>query len=369
MKFILLLIIIITFSCCDKEEEKKFNQIEIAKHAIDSFTIKQLVADGSELYNICLYNDSTLLSTDGFDKILLYAKNINKQFIFKKALSIENNPKEIHFIHINRESDRIYIFEKDKTILEFDFNFKKLNKYITNFKFPFLKQEYFLSFSQNIPLIKYGNEFYSNYTHLDVIDFNKTYLEKWFVKFELTNDTIVKHEQFISKPFNFGKWDYFNYSHCLAKNTIYKLVGSFDTLYYYNIEQKREGKHYIGNKDYSLPKPDYLLDDSRGDMSAATKKEMISFNYTSIYYNESTNHLILFYRMPLLEKELNGKKFTDKEIRAIVLNDKLEVVKYLTFKEKYLDPICYMYIKGKGIAIPKFTEDYESEIKFYIYNF
>lgn len=130
---------------------------------------------------------------------------------------------------------------------------------------------------------------------------------------------------------------------------------------------KTEFTKPIKNKDYSLP---IKLDLNRllnGDFKYQKNHFLTNFYYNSLFYDEKSKHFFLFYTLP--KKNIIDKNQTDKISKVIVLNEKLEVIKYFLLKNKYV-PYCGFIIKGRGFAMPLFHKDLTDEkTTYHIFNF
>jgi hypothetical protein len=364
--FLIPISLFILTSCTNKQVENE--RLKVTKAiALDSFSIHHHVTKQEELADLIFLNDSTLLGFNGFNTINRYAKK-GVKFIFQNAIDLVPSINETCFLYKHRYQWEYFRFYRN-TIYNYDSTFRLKDSIKINYDTKYLKKDFFLSFGAELPLIQLGDTFISNYTHIDVTNFYNTYKEDAYMEFVIKNKQISTTKTYAKKPVNLKYYDVsFISSHCIAGNKLYKIYCGIDTLYIIDRITGLESKKPIRNKDYQLPEKTKL--EKIDNAGYITKHSLSTFQYTAIFYNENSGHFIVFYSPPASAKEDKAITYKDKALKAIVLDNNLDILNYWDFVDNYLGAYCFYQIKNKGLAMPLENNTSTNEkTTFYIYNY
>lgn len=348
-------------SCASEKEEETYTYL----NPVDSFEIEKFETP-YEIKDINNAGKNLLMSFDGFNSIRYYGLNEGHTFKYEKTVTLINTPESISFLAKNFKSNFYFLFCKN-SIIKYDSSFNFIKAYPFKHTTKFLKDKYRPVVSNTFPLIVTDSSLITAFNHNNATEFFTTYKEPSKMEFVFKYDSIVRINTFMKRPSQLVYYDgemptcYF-----YLNNKIVELEGNLDSIYTYDLKTKKESKFALNNKDYTLPQK---LDTKRviNDQPYNTKHYLNNFNYCGMFYNSLTKHIVIFYTTPLDNNTAKNESY--KFVKALILNEKFEILEYVKFNQKYV-PDAGFYIKNKGLALPIHHLDLTNEKTVYhIYNF
>lgn len=369
MRLVFLLISIIILLSC--ENKSNINTIKGESQFIDSFEVHGMESR-CEIQSFWYMNDSTLLSynTEGINVSYYNDRRGDKVYKAGKRLAVEPGQLLNGFFRDSR--GRFRSIDEQNNLIKYDSAFKVIQKIPFTYSFPYFKESFIIGHNGTAPAILMGDTLICLYAHGDVKDYYSSYFkEKSIVEIVFKNDSVKGVKTYFDKPKGlknyFAPFPFHVYNQ--VSNSLVLNFPCYDTLYTYNRSTKKYKSIAINNRDYTLPK-DY--DNNKlSDFAYLSKYQLANFYYWSMYYNELTQHYILFYTKPAMPKNKNNLVgFGNVKLQAIVLDDNFQIIQYLTFDNMYGDMKNFFFYPGKGLVMPKENNvsDYANK-KFYIYNF
>lgn len=334
---------------------------------IDSFTVSGIDAE-QQTGNFQYINDSTLCSYDLTNMTLVFFhKGVNGNYRAGIRKEIDTKFWSMYF---RGDDGKHYFTDTDNTITEYNTSADSLLKrYTIPHRFSYLKDSFVLALANNMPVLKIHD------TIIAVISPNSNESERLYYKeqevseFRIDPATNTLHylRSYIDKPSNLPDYNFPQGMYCLHNNTVFLVYPPVDTIYCFNRSTATLLKTAIRNQDFVQPAtfpctlytPEYN--------SCATNYYLHNFRYDGIYFNPITKHFVLLYNAPVVPVKGHIPSFSDQPLKAIVLDEQLNVVGYHYFKKRLEAGISYFVIPGKGLAMPLSDERYETT-RFYIYN-
>jgi hypothetical protein len=334
---------------------------------IDSFTVSGIDI-GQQVDNFQYINDSTLCSYDLTNmNLVFFRKDANGNY---RAASKNEMDTEFWSMYFRGDDGKNYFANRNNHIAEYNMNADSLLKrYTIPHHFPYLKDSFALSVANNSPVLKIHD------TIISVIGCTSNESERLYFKeqeiaeFKLdpASDTLRYLRSYITKPSNLSDYDFPLGMFSFHNNTVFLIYPQSDTIYSFNRSTNTLHKTAIHNQDFVQPAKFNCQPFSTEYGSCATKYYLHNFRYYGIYYNPLTKHFILFYNTPVAEQKNHVPTFKDQPLRAIVLDEQLNVLSYHTMKKTLGLGSESFLIPGKGLAMPVNTKNYETT-PFYIYN-
>lgn len=349
---------------CDKTDQL---QRATEPPPLDSFLISG-IDNPQQTNNFVYINDSILCSYDLIEKKLVFFhkdQNGNYKASLKKEIDTE-----FWSMFFRGSNGRNYFTDRSNTITEYNTTVDTLQKrYTISHRFHHLKDSFALARANNSPIL------ITHDTLISVISPNSNeslrlyFKEQEVAEFRIdpVTDTIRYLRSYITKPANLSDYDFPMGMYAFHNNTVFLVYPQFDTIYSFNRSTNTFRKIAIHNQDFMQPAkftcqpftPDYG--------SCATKYYLHNFRYWGIYHNPVSKHFVLFYNAAVEPVKGRTPTFNDQPLKAIVLDEQLNVVGYHYFKKNLEAGTSFFMIPGKGLAIPILNETYETA-RFYIYN-
>lgn len=362
--FISSLCLAFLLSSCDKNIQL---QEATQPPPVDSFTVSGIDV-GQQADNFQYLNDSTLCSYDLTNMTLVFFHK-DKSGNYKAG-----NKKEIDTefwsMYFRGYDGKHYFVDGNNRIAEYSATTDSLLRHYTiPHRFPYLRDSFALARANSCPILKLHD------TIIAVISPNSNESERLYYKeqeisefkVDPANDTISYIRSYINKPSNLSDFDFPMGSYCFYNNTIFLLYPQFDTIYSFNRSTNISRKIAIHNQDFVQPSKFTCEPFTPEYGSCATRYYLHNFRYNGIYHNPLTKHVVLFYNAPVTPEKGHIPTFNDQPLRAIVLDEQLNILFYHTMKKTLGLGSETFLIPGKGLAMPVSAKHYETT-KFYIYN-
>lgn len=334
---------------------------------IDSFTVSGLDV-GQQADNFRYIDDSTLASYDLTSMKLVFFRK-DKSGNYKAALKKEIDTGFWSF-YFRSDDGRHYFTDVNNTIVEYNATADSLlQRYTIPYHFPSLKDSFALAVANNVPVLKCHD------TIIAAISANSNesnrlyYKEQEISEFRIDSatHTLAYLRSYITKPSNLSDYDFPLGMYAFHHNTIFLVYPQYDTIYSFNRSTNKLVKTAIHNQDFTQPAKFTCVPFTPDYGSCATKYYLHNFRYNGIYYNPLTKHVVLFYNAPVKSVKDHIPTFKDMPLRAIVLDEQLNILSYHTLKTTLGLGSESFLIPGKGLAMIVSAKHYETT-KFYIYN-
>lgn len=334
---------------------------------IDSFAVSGIDV-GQQADNFQYINDSTLCSYDlTAMNLVFFRKDANGNYRVSSKKKIDT---EFWSIYFRGDDGKHYFADADNHLVEYNVTADSLLKrYTMPHRFQHLKDSFALAITNCMPILKIHD------TLIAVISPNsneslRLYYKEQEIsefKFDPLRDTVSYIRSYITKPSGLSDYDFPMSSYAFHNNTIFLMYPHYDTIYSFNRSTNSLRKNAIHNQDFMQPAKFACQPFTPEYGSCATKYYLHNFRYNGIYYNPLTKHFVLFYNAPVAEQKNHLPTFKDQPLRAIVLDEQLNILSYHTLKKTLGLGSESFLIPGKGLAMPVNAKNYETT-HFYIYN-
>jgi hypothetical protein len=335
---------------------------------IDSFSVSGIDI-GQQADNFQYINDTTLCSYDLTDSRLVYfQKNKSGNYSARIKKQIDT---EFWSMYFKGDDNKNYFIDGNNVITVHDpTDSGSTKKYKIVHKFKFLKDSFGLALANNTPIIKRHDTIIAVITPISNTSSKLYFKEQEMAEFKFSpeSDTLRFLRSYITKPSNLSDYDYPIGSFCLHNNTVYLMYPSMDTIYSFDRTTGKINKTVLNNHDFRQPDKFYCQAFSADYGSCATKYYLNNFRYNGIYFNPVTKHFVVFYNAPVVRYKGRVPVFSDQPLKAIILDEKLNVISYQVLNKQLGLGSGSLVIPGKGLAMPIMSEKYETT-QFYIYNF
>lgn len=362
--FILIPALAATLLSCDKTDQL---QRATEPPPLDSFLISGV--DNPQQTNTITYlNDSVLCSYDLIEKRLVFFHKDQDRH-YKAALKKEIDT-EFWSMFFRASNGRNYFTDRSNTITEYNATADTLQKrYTISHRFPHLKDSFALARANNSPIL------ITHDTLISVISPNSNeslrlyFKEQEIAEFRIdpASDTIRYLRSYITKPAHLSDYDFPMGMYAFHHNTVFLIYPQCDTIYSFNRSTNTLHKTAIHNQDFAQPAKFTCKAFTPEYGSCATKYYLHNFRYWGVYHNPLTKHFVLFYNAAVEPAKGHVPTFDDQPLRAIVLDEQLNLVGYHYFTKPLEAGTSFFMIPGKGLAMPILNETYETA-HFYIYN-
>lgn len=337
--------------------------------AVDSFTVSGIRV-GQQVQHVQCFNDSLLYSYDKINSDMVYFQKTDAHSY--QALKVKPVNTVAWSSHFSDDHKLNYFIDEENHISVYDSlcNHLLYQKQLSH-HFKYLEDAFTFYAANNAPIIMRHDTLISTVAHSATESYNSWFKEASFSEFIVTKDSVRFLRSYIHKPKNLQRFRFPFETYCYHNNTLYMLYPPMDTLYTFNRNTNLESRIAIHNSEYTVPS---TFDNHNVWGAEAgsyqTKYSMQNFQYASLFYNEGTRHFILFY-YAAIPAVISRKKATpkDQKLKALILNENLEKVACYYFSRRFVTPVSYFIIPGKGLAMPIYKGDnaYETTT-FYIYN-
>ncbi len=362
--FISGLFLTILLASCDKNIQL---QEATQPPPVDSFMVSGIDV-GQQVDNFKYINDSTLCSYDLTAMTLVFFhkdKNGNYKAGIKKEIDTE-----FWSMYFRGQNGKNYFTDRNNAIIEYNASADSLLKrYTIPHRFRFLKDSFAISCANNSPIMVLHDTLVSVICPNSNESLRLYFKEQEVSEFKINprSDTLSYLRSYITKPSTLSDYDFPLGMHAFHNNTLFLLYPQFDTIYSFNRSTGTPHKTAIHNQDFVQPAKFTCIPFTPEYGSCATKYYLHNFRYNGIYYNPLTKHVVLFYNAPVKATKNHIPTFNDQPLRAIVLDEQLNILSYHTLKKTLGLGSESFLIPGKGLAMPVNNKNYETT-KFYIYN-
>lgn len=357
MKYLYLSVFLLIFkSCSDKDAKLPIEVPEV----VDSFSVF-----GLDIVSVFFANS---FDTLGQELVAFHPAKHTLDFFLKDN---EGNYQPTHSIPVPvgrggrllSFDGSLFTFQERKEYIKFDTTDRTAKRYSAGDEKPVLKDQFQFLNEKTSPSITRNDTIifrYSNNSFENIMEYRK---DSCFALYSISGDTLAKIADWGSKP------EKSKFAYNAAPIYIYKdgkiqmVFSNIDTLYTFDLNTWSRSQRPINN-DYFIEPVAYDID-RRFEQKYKSLYLKNNFLYWSIYFNELTNHYILFFEAPYLDEAPSNFAST----YALVMDEQFEKIAYYNLGEDMGHTGNILPLQNKGFAIPLRVTDDDSKITYRVYNF
>ncbi len=307
-----------------------------------------------------LINETSLITvgSDGMLRKYTFEENQIKA-VLKKYLP---NAFKAQWYHLSKVKNKLYVVLSSKIILEINQNLEVVDSFFINDVKKNLGERFEINASNMQPLFCFNNNFFINYYHTSLEDYERYFKEFLFTEYTTKKDSLIPVTNHIAQPKQSIN-QFFNIPYYQKiGDSIAILYAYSDKIYWYNLNNKTLSIQEINNKYFITPdKFNYELGFSETGNAYQTKYKLSNFNYEGLYYLESKRKLVISYCLPLKKNE------TKKKYYLTVLDLNTNSKKYYYLDKKFMNASTYRCINNK-LSIPVYENNFK-KLVYYSFGF